>query len=220
MYMLFSYLKWKHKSIWILITIWIIIPTLTAWFLNTHNKSAFLHRLHGVKVKLSYKIEGLERLFFQLINEKSTNLDKFPNWTTTKYWIPPFLFRLLKFQKKFPPLTCLIWNLGSPLYKGGEEEGGNCMKRKYKYQTQVSIFELKILQILIFSTGFTSLSVLPLFALLITFFIFVHGFWFYFIKHRWGCVDQPICQCFCLWRPSKGLANLFWWNWSTWWSLF
>ena len=32
-----------------------------------------------------------------------------------------------------------------------------------------------------FSTGFTSLSVLLLFPLLITFFSFVHGFWFYFI---------------------------------------
>lgn len=127
--MLFSYLKWKHKSIWILITIWIIIPTLTAWFLNTHNKSAFLHRLHGVKVKLSYKIEGLERLFFQLIKEKSTNLDKFPNWTTTKYWIPPFLFRLLKFQKKFPPLTCPVWNLG-PFTKVGRKLCNKDLYRK------------------------------------------------------------------------------------------
>ena len=34
--------------------------------------------------------ESLERLFLQLINEKLTNHDKFPHWTTTKYWIPPF----------------------------------------------------------------------------------------------------------------------------------
>ena len=36
----------------------------------------------------------------------------------------------------------------------------------------------------LFSIGFTTLSVLLLFALLITFFIFMHGFLFYFIKHR------------------------------------
>ena len=35
--------------------------------------------------------------------------------------------------------------------------------------------------LLTFSTGFTSLSVLLLFPLSITFFSFVHGFWFYFI---------------------------------------
>ena len=35
--------------------------------------------------------------------------------------------------------------------------------------------------LLTFLTGFTSPSVLLLFPLLITFFIFVHGFWFYFI---------------------------------------
>ena len=35
--------------------------------------------------------------------------------------------------------------------------------------------------LIMFSTGFTSLSVLLLFPLLITFFVFVHGFWFYFI---------------------------------------
>ena len=35
--------------------------------------------------------------------------------------------------------------------------------------------------LIIFSTGFTSLSVLLLFPLLITFFIFMHGSWFYFI---------------------------------------
>ena len=35
--------------------------------------------------------------------------------------------------------------------------------------------------LLMVSTGFTSLSVLLLFPLLITFFVFMHGFWFYFI---------------------------------------
>ena len=35
-----------------------------------------------------------------------------------------------------------------------------------------------------FSSGFTSLSVWLLFPVLITFFVFVHGFWFYFIQHK------------------------------------
>ena len=34
---------------------------------------------------------------------------------------------------------------------------------------------------IMFSTGFTSLGVLLLFPLLIAFFVFMHGFWFYFI---------------------------------------
>ena len=148
-YLLFSYLKWKYKSIWIiLITIWIIIPTLTAWFLNSHNKSAFLHRLHGVKVKLSYKIEGLERLFFQLIEEKSTNLDKFPNWTTTKYW--NLFVPSTKISEKISPINMShLKSWFPPLQKGARGGGGgNCVKRKYKHQTQVSIFDLKTLQIL------------------------------------------------------------------------
>ena len=36
-------------------------------------------------------------------------------------------------------------------------------------------------------------SVLLLFSLLITFFVFVHSFSFYFIENRWGSLDQPIC---------------------------
>ena len=46
--------------------------------------------------------------------------------------------------------------------------------------------------LLMFSTGFTSFSVL-LFFLLITFSVFMHGFWFYFIYNRWGSLDRPIC---------------------------
>ena len=42
-------------------------------------------------------------------------------------------------------------------------------------------------------------SVLLLFPLPITFFIFMQGFWFYFIEHRWGSLYQPIC-CVCCWR--------------------
>ena len=47
--------------------------------------------------------------------------------------------------------------------------------------------------LLMFSTGFTLLSALLLFPLSITFFVFVHGFWFYFIQYRWGSLNQPIC---------------------------
>ena len=44
-----------------------------------------------------------------------------------------------------------------------------------------------------FSTGFTSLDVLPFFPLSITFFSFGHGFWFYFIYLFHISLDQPIC---------------------------
>ena len=54
--------------------------------------------------------------------------------------------------------------------------------------------------LLMFLTSFTSVSVLLLFPLLITFFVLVHGFLFYFIKHRWSSPDQTICYCICLWR--------------------
>ena len=57
--------------------------------------------------------------------------------------------------------------------------------------------------LLMFLTGFTSLSVLHLFSLSITFFFVMHGFWFYFIYDRWGSLDQTICRCVCLKRrPS------------------
>ena len=38
----------------------------------------------------------------------------------------------------------------------------------------------------LFSTAFTSFSDLLIFPLSITFFVFVHNFWCYFIKRRWG----------------------------------
>ena len=44
-----------------------------------------------------------------------------------------------------------------------------------------------------FWTGFASFSVLLFSPLPITFFAFVSNFWYYFIKHRWGFLDQPIC---------------------------
>ena len=43
------------------------------------------------------KSEGLERLFFQLIKEKLTNHDKFPQWTTTYNIESPFLSPQLEF---------------------------------------------------------------------------------------------------------------------------
>ena len=53
--------------------------------------------------------------------------------------------------------------------------------------------------LLLFWTGFTSLSVLLLFPLSNTFLVVIHGFWFYFILHRLGSLDQPIYWCVCLW---------------------
>ena len=44
-----------------------------------------------------------------------------------------------------------------------------------------------------FSIDFTSFSVLLLFPLWTFFFIFMHDFWCYFIKHKWGSLDQCIC---------------------------
>ena len=58
---------------------------------------------------------------------------------------------------------------------------------KYSYALSSSLFEGRtsfctaLISRLMFLSGFTSLSVLLLFPLLITFFSFVHGFWFYFI---------------------------------------
>ena len=31
-------------------------------------------------------------------------------------------------------------------------------------------------------------------------FVFMHSFWFCFVYHRWGSLDQPICLCVFLWR--------------------
>ena len=59
----------------------------------------------------------IKRLFLQLIQKKLTSLDKFPPLNYYKTLSPPFLFSLLKFQKKFLPLnesndwTFYIWFL-------------------------------------------------------------------------------------------------------------
>ena len=47
--------------------------------------------------------------------------------------------------------------------------------------------------LLLFSTSFTSLSVLLPFLLSITFFIVMHSFWLHFIWHRWSSLDKTIC---------------------------
>ena len=91
------------------------------------------NRLYGVKVKLSYKSEGQERLFLQLINEKLTNHEKFTPLNYHKILnSPPFCSSYLNFRKNLPPLTCLLWNLGSSPFtkvrgagEGGGEGGGN-----------------------------------------------------------------------------------------------
>ena len=40
------------------------------------------------------------------------------HWNKTKYWTPPLPFcsPYQNFRKNFPPLTCLVWNLGSPTF--------------------------------------------------------------------------------------------------------
>ena len=50
--------------------------------------------------------------------------------------------------------------------------------------------------LLTFSTSSTSLSVLFLFLLLITFFVVMHGFWFYFVQHRWSSPSSFLCTVF------------------------
>ena len=73
------------------------------------------NRLYGVKVKLSYKGEGLERLFLQLFREKLTNFDKFPPLNYHKILNSlPFFFPLLEFQKKFPPINMSCLKSWSP----------------------------------------------------------------------------------------------------------
>ena len=107
-----------------LITIWTIKPTLTAWFLNIHTKSTILHRFYRVKVKLIYKSEGLERLFLQLIIKMLTNLYNFP--PTELPWnieIPLLFIPLTRISENFPPLISLVWSLCFPFTKGeGIEE--------------------------------------------------------------------------------------------------
>ena len=47
-----------------------------------------------------------------------------------------------------------------------------------------------------FSTGFTSFRVLFLFSLAVTFFVCVHGFWYYFFKHREFLSINPSASVF------------------------
>ena len=55
--------------------------------------------------KLSYKSEGLEKLFLQLIKENLTNLDKFPHWTTKTYWIRPLFVPPTRISEKNFPIN-------------------------------------------------------------------------------------------------------------------
>ena len=78
------------------------------------------------KIKLSYKWEGLEKLFLQLIRKKLTNLDKLSPLNYHKILNTAFLFPLLDFRKNPPqprPLTWLVLNFGPPpFYKGGRKK--------------------------------------------------------------------------------------------------
>ena len=64
--------------------------------------------------------------------------------------------------------------------------------------------------LLMFSTGFTTLSVSFLFSQLITS-IFIHGFWFYFIYHRWGSLYSSSLNVFVF-----GDFSVHHKNWLTW----
>ena len=65
------------------------------------------------------------------------------------------------------------------------------VKERYFFRTE--LISRKLCRFLLMvSTGFTLLSVLHLFPLMITFSLFVHIFLFYFIHHRWDSLYQPI----------------------------
>ena len=76
-----------------------------------------------------------------------------------------------------------------------------------------------------FLTGFTSLSVLVLFLLSVTFFSFVHCFYSIWFDSFSCNIDEvlsinPSANVFVFGdfnvHHKQGLAYLFWWNWSTW----
>ena len=70
--------------------------------------------------KLSYKSEGLERLFLQLIKGKLTNPDKFLRLSYLKILNFSYLLPLLEFQKKFSPINISFEILvPSTLQRGG-----------------------------------------------------------------------------------------------------
>ena len=75
----------------------------------------------------------MERLFLQLIKKKLTRIDKFPpaNYLKTLNPLPFCLSPLLKSQKKIPPLTCPVWNPGSPPFTSrvGVGLGGGLVRK-------------------------------------------------------------------------------------------
>ena len=58
-----------------------------------------------MKVKLSYKSEGLERLFLQLIKEKLTNLDKFLSLNYQKILNLPLFVPATRISETFAPIN-------------------------------------------------------------------------------------------------------------------
>ena len=63
------------------------------------------NRLYRVKVKLTYKSEGLERLFLQLIKEKLTNLDKFLSLNYQKILNLPLFVPDTRISETFAPIN-------------------------------------------------------------------------------------------------------------------
>ena len=88
-----------------------------------------------VREFMFYKVRVCKGYFCKWLRKNWPTLTSCPYRTNTKYWIAPFLFSLLEFQKQFPPInmSCLkSWFLvPGYLYKGGEEAIAN---RSYSLQ--------------------------------------------------------------------------------------
>ena len=78
---------------------------------------------------MSYKSEGLERLFLQLIKEKLTNLDKFPPLNYYKILNPSLFVPPTKISEKIPPHQHVSFEILVPpiLFTKGEGGGELCL---------------------------------------------------------------------------------------------
>ena len=66
------------------------------------------------------KVRVWKGYFCNWLRKNWPTLTSFPHWTTARYWIPPFLFALLEFQKIFSPINMSRLKSWSPppLFKG------------------------------------------------------------------------------------------------------
>ena len=66
------------------------------------------------KLNWATKVRVRKGYFCNWLTKNWPTMTSSPHWTTTKYWTPPpFCSSYLNFRKNLPPLTCLLWNLGS-----------------------------------------------------------------------------------------------------------